>query len=274
MSSVHHSADANDVHYNPGSPADSNEKHNLNGDDRDGGGHSDHSDDPHSFPRPVAVVSAKNLPNPGHQEIQDQSQDEQACMNLVNNELVLDKPNLVDDQQKQKMSGHPNLNSAEEDVGSNVDLQETSADNVPDKVCRKIRFVCTGTASQKRWSIFEQQTATGTTENEMLGSPPGNDDMPAVKEMTTSAEHSLLPSDTVVDLCSSEDEPMSIVASESSDEEYKPLSSRRCRSGVKRRRECEQPITAAGAEGRLVNAQQLPGTRTMLPVADGCVAIQ
>jgi hypothetical protein len=270
LSSVHHSADADDVHYNPGSPADSNEKHNLNGDDRDGGGHSDHSDDPHSFPRPVAVVSAKNVPNPGHQEMQDQSQEEQACMNLVNNELVLDKPNLVDDQQKQKMSGHPNLNSAEEDVGSNVDLQETS----PDKVFRKIRFVCTGTASQKRWSIFEQQTATGTTENEMLGSPPGNDDMPALKEMTTSAEHSLLPSVIVVDLSDSEDEPMSIAASESSDEEYKPLSSRRCRSGVKRRRENYRPITAAGAEGRLINAQQLPGIGTVFTVADGCVAIQ
>jgi hypothetical protein len=250
LSSVHHSADADVVHYNPGSPADSNEKHNLNVEDRDGGGHSDHSDDHHSFPGPVAIISAKHVPNPGHHEMQDQSQEEQACMNLRKNELVLDKPNFVDDQQEQKMSGHPNLNSAEEDVGSNVDLQETSADNVPDKVCRKIRFVCTGTASQKRWSIFEGQTATGTTENEILGSPPGKDDMSALKEMMTSAEHSFLPSDIVVDLCSSEDEPMSIVASESSDEEYKPLSSRRCRSGLKRRREYDQPITAAGAEGR------------------------
>jgi len=270
LSSVHHSADANDVHYNPGSPADSNEKHNLNGDDRVGGGHSDYSDDHPSFPGPVVIISqgsAKHVPSPSHQKMHDQSQNKQACLNLGNNELVLDKPNLVDDQQKQKMSGHPNLNSAEEDVGSNVDLQETSADNVPDKVCRKIRFVCTGTASQKRWSIFEQQTATGTTENEILGSPPGKDDMPALKEMMTSAEHSFLPSDIVVDLCSSEDEPMSIVASESSDEEYKPLSSRRCRSGLKRRREYDLPITAAGAEGRLVNAHQLPGT--LLTAADG-----
>jgi hypothetical protein len=266
LSSVHHSTDADDVHYNPGSPADCNEKHNLNGDDRDGGGHSDHSDDPHSFPRPVAVISAKHVFSLGHREIQDQSQEEQAFMNLGNN----DKRNLVDDQQEQKMFGHPNLNSAEEDVGSNVDLQETS----PDKVCRKIRFVCTGTASQKRWSIFEGKTAKGTAENEILGSPPDKDKMPALKEMTTSAEHSLLPSVIVVDLSDSEDEPMSIAASESSDEEYKPLSSRRCRSGVKRRRENYRPITAAGAEGRLINAQQLPGIGTVFTVADGCVAIQ
>ncbi len=267
MSSVHHSTDADDVHFYPGSPADSNEKHNLNVEDRAGGGHSDHSDDHHSFPGPVAVISAKHVPNPSHQEMQDQSHEEQAGMNLGKNELVFDKPILVGDQQEQRMSRHPNLNSAEEDVGSNVDLQETSADNVPDKVCRKIRFVCTGTASKKRWSIFEEQTATGTTKNEILGSPPGNDDMPALKEMTTSAEHSLLPSVIVVDLSDSEDEPMSIVATESSDEEYKPLSSRRCRSGLKRRRACDRPITAAGAEGRLVNAHQLPGT--LLTVADG-----